>query len=112
MDIVLLGGLWLPVGEWDEVVAALHDEGHRGVAVPLPGQGDGNRTATRDDQLAAVLVAIDECEGKPLVVGHSAASALAWVAADSRPDKVGGVVLIGGFPVADGGTYAVSATGM
>jgi pimeloyl-ACP methyl ester carboxylesterase len=74
--------------------------------VLLPGQGDGNRTATLDDQLTAVLVAVDECEGKPLVVGHSASSALAWLAADSRPDKVGGVVLIGGFPVADGGTYA------
>jgi pimeloyl-ACP methyl ester carboxylesterase len=106
MDIVLLGGLWLPVEEWDEVVAALQDEGHRGLPVLLPGQGDGNRTATLDDQLTAVLVAVDECEGKPLVVGHSASSALAWLAADSRPDKVGGVVLIGGFPVADGGTYA------
>jgi pimeloyl-ACP methyl ester carboxylesterase len=106
MDIVLLGGLWLPVEEWDEVVAALQDEGHRGVPVLLPGQGDGNRTATLDDQLTAVLVAVDECEGKPLVVGHSASSALAWMAADARPDKVGGVVLIGGFPVADGGTYA------
>ena len=106
MDIVLLGGLWLPVEEWDEVVAALHAEGHRGVPVQLPGQGDGNRLATLDDQLTAVLVAVDECEGKPVVVGHSASSALAWIAADARPHKVAGVVLIGGFPVADGGSYA------
>jgi pimeloyl-ACP methyl ester carboxylesterase len=74
--------------------------------VLLPGQGDGNRTATLDDQVTAVLVTIDECEGTPLVVGHSASSALAWIAADARPDKVGGVVLIGGFPTPDGATYA------
>jgi pimeloyl-ACP methyl ester carboxylesterase len=106
MDIVLLGGLWLPHKEWDEVVAMLAELGHRGVPVLLPGQGDGNRTATLEDQVAAVLLAIDESEGKPLVVGHSASSALAWIAADARSQQVAGVVLIGGFPTPDGATYA------
>jgi pimeloyl-ACP methyl ester carboxylesterase len=106
MDIVLLGGLWLPHEEWDTVVAELAADGYRGVPVLLPGQGDGNLRATLDDQLTAVVLAVDECEGMPLVVGHSASSALAWMAADARPDKVAGVVLIGGFPVPDGATYA------
>ena len=106
MDIVLLGGLWLPHKEWDEVVGSLAELGHRGVPVLLPGQGDGNRTATLEDQVAAVLLAIDESEGKPLVVGHSASSALAWIAADARSQQVAGVVLIGGFPTPDGATYA------
>ena len=106
MDIVLLGGLWLPQKEWDQVVEALAELGHRGVPVLLPGQGDGNRTATLEDQVAAVLLAIDESEGKPLVVGHSASSALAWIAADARSQQVAGIVLIGGFPTPDGATYA------
>jgi len=106
MDIVLLGGLWLPQKEWDQVVEALAELGHRGVPVLLPGQGDGNRTATLEDQVAAVLLAVDESEGKPLVVGHSASSALAWIAADARSRQVAGVVLIGGFPTPDGATYA------
>jgi len=106
MDIVLLGGLWLPHQAWDQVVVALAELGHRGVPVLLPGQGDGNRTATLEDQVAAVRLAVDESEGKPLVVGHSAASALAWIAADARSEQVAGVVLIGGFPVSDGATYA------
>ena len=41
-----------------------------------------------------------------MVVGHSAASTLAWMAADARPDKVARVVLIGGFPSGDGEAYA------
>jgi pimeloyl-ACP methyl ester carboxylesterase len=41
-----------------------------------------------------------------MVVGHSAACTLAWMAADRRPDKVGAVVLIGGFPATDGDAYA------
>jgi pimeloyl-ACP methyl ester carboxylesterase len=106
MDVVLLGGLWLPHQEWDEVVVALAELGHRGVPVLLPGQGDGNRTARLEDQVAAVLLAIDESEGKPLVVGHSASSALAWIAADARSQQVAGVVLVGGFPTPDGATYA------
>jgi pimeloyl-ACP methyl ester carboxylesterase len=106
MDVVLLGGLWLPHQEWDEVVATLAELGHRGVPVLLPGQGDGNRTARLEDQVAAVLLAIDESEGKPLVVGHSASSALAWIAADARSQQVAGVVLVGGFPTPDGATYA------
>jgi len=106
MEIVLLGGLWLPRKEWDQVVVALAELGHRGVPVLLPGQGDGNRTATLEDQVAAVLLAIDESEGKPLVVGHSASSALAWIAADARSQQVAGVVLIGGFPTPDGASYA------
>jgi len=106
MDIVLLGGLWLPQKEWDQVVEALAELGHRGVPVLLPGQGDGNRAATLEDQVAAVLLAVDESEGKPLVVGHSAASALAWIAADARSQQVAGVVLVGGFPTPDGAMYA------
>ena len=72
--------------------------------VALPGQGDGNAAATLDDQVAAVLASVDACTGPPLVVGHSAAASLAWIAADRR--EPAGVVLIGGFPVADGEAYA------
>jgi pimeloyl-ACP methyl ester carboxylesterase len=41
-----------------------------------------------------------------MVVGHSAACTLAWLAADARPERVAKVVLIGGFPSADGELYA------
>ena len=106
MDILLIAGLWLDGSAWRDVTPALETRGHRVVPVALPGQGDGSTTATLDDQVAAVLAAVDAASEPPLVVGHSAASGLAWLAADARPDKVAGVVLIGGFPVADGERYA------
>jgi pimeloyl-ACP methyl ester carboxylesterase len=56
--------------------------------------------------VAAVLAAVDASPGKPMVVGHSAACTLAWLAADRRPEKVAGVALIGGFPSGDGERYA------
>lgn len=105
MDIVLAAGLWLPSSIWADVGAQLVAMGHRPHMVALPGADDGSTTATLDDQLTAMLAAIDAAD-RPLVVGHSAASTLAWLAADRRPDAVAGVVMVGGFPGSDGSSYA------
>ncbi|MFC8714977.1 alpha/beta fold hydrolase [Streptomyces sp. NPDC057197] len=106
MDILLIGGLWLDGSTWDDVVPELTALGHRPVPLTLPGQGDGAACATLDDQVETVLAAVDAAHGKPLVVGHSAASTLAWLAADRRPERVAKVALIGGFPAPDGRAYA------
>ena len=106
MDILLIAGLWLDGSAWREVVPELESLGHRPAPLTLPGQGDGSTSATLDDQVNAVLAAVDSASSPVMVVGHSAACTLAWMAADARPDKVASVALIGGFPSADGETYA------
>ena len=105
MDILLIAGLWLDGSVWDNVAAGLNARGHRAVPVTLPGQGDGNAHATLADQVATVVAAVDAAAGKPMVVGHSAAASLAWLAADARPGKISKVALIGGFPSGDGEPY-------
>ena len=105
MDIILIAGLWLPRSVWDPVVEQINGLGHRAVPVALPGVDDGSTDATLDDQIAAVLTVVDAAEN-PLVVGHSAACTLAWIAADRRPLDISRVALIGGFPGTDGETYA------
>ncbi|MFC7828963.1 alpha/beta fold hydrolase [Streptomyces sp. NPDC057375] len=106
MDILLIGGLWLDATVWTRVASTLESQGHRPVPLTLPGQGDGAATATLDDQVATVLAAVDAAPGKPMVVGHSAACALAWLAADRRPERLAKVALIGGVPTPDGQPYA------
>jgi len=106
MEILLIAGLWLDGAAWDDVVPALDQLGHHPVPLTLPGQGAGPASATLDDQVAAVLAAVDSAPEKPMVVGHSAACTLAWLAADARPEQVAKIVLIGGFPSADGQPYA------
>lgn len=108
MYIVLIAGLWLDGSAWDDVVPALEAFGHRAVPLTLPGQGDGGGSAsvTLEDQVATVLAAVDSAPEKPVVVAHSAASTLAWLAADARPQQVAKVVMIGGFPQVDGKPYA------
>ncbi len=103
--LVLVPGLWLTADSWAPVVAELARRGHRAVVPRLPGVDDTAAGATLEDQLAAVLAAVDAVD-RPVVVGHSAAAALAWLAADRRPRDVARVVLVGGFPVADGDRYA------
>jgi pimeloyl-ACP methyl ester carboxylesterase len=105
MDILLIAGMWLDGSVWREVVAELAARGHRGVPITLPGQGDGDTSATLADQSAAVVSAVDAAAGRPMVVGHSAACSLAWLAADARPAKISKLALVGGFPAADGRAY-------
>ena len=106
MDFLLIAGLWLDGSAWDAVVPHLQAQGHRAVPVWLPGQGASPAAATLSDQQAAVLTAVDAAGGSVAIVGHSAASTLAWMAADARPDKVARVAMIGGFPSGDGEVYA------
>ncbi|MGA4506854.1 alpha/beta fold hydrolase [Propionibacteriaceae bacterium G1746] len=105
MTIILIAGMWLDSRAWQQVTPHLVASGHDVVALDLPGQGAEPADATLDDQAAAVVAAVDAATGPVVVVGHSAACSLAWQAADARPDKVTRVVMVGGFPVADGQVY-------
>ncbi len=100
-----MAGLWLPQSVWLNVCSELERLGHRPIPVALPGVDDTNPAATLADQLDAVLAAVDAA-ARPVVVGHSAACTLAWMAADRRPDRIDSVVLIGGFPGSEGTAYA------
>lgn len=104
-DVVLIAGLWMEASSWDDVARELEGLGHRPIPVRLPGADDRSTSATLGDQLAAVLEAVDSAD-HPVVVGHSAAASLAWMAADRRPDDVRQVMLVGGFPTPDGQPYA------
>ena len=102
MDIILIPGMWLTASAWDPVIAALKDLGHRPIA--LAGAGEDPEVGTFDELSAAAVAAVDAAD-HPVVLGHSAAATLAWIAADRRPDRVARLLLLGGFPVDDGDRY-------
>ncbi len=105
MDIILIPGLWLDGASWDPVARRLVEAGHQVRALTLPGmesKSDDRSGVTLDDHVAAVVEGVDAAAEPVLVVGHSAAAALAFCAVDARPDKVARVLYIGGFPAPDG----------
>jgi pimeloyl-ACP methyl ester carboxylesterase len=101
MDIILVPGLWLNASSWDAVVPALEAAGHHAQPLTLPGMdsvGADRGGVTRQDQVDAVVAAVDAADGPALLVGHSMGGVLVWAAADARLDRVAGVVFLASEP--------------
>ena len=107
MDIVLVPGLWLNASSWGRVVPHLEAAGHRAHPVTLPGldSPDTDRSGIEvKDHVEHVVAVIDDLpdDAEVALVGHSMGGAIAWAAADARPDRVRRVVFAASEPVADG----------
>lgn len=101
MQLILIPGFWLDASSWDAVVPALTGDGHQVTPLTLPGldPGDDDRAAVGlGDQVAAVVAAIDRHDDPVVLVGHSAASAIAHAAMDARPDRVARVIHVDAVP--------------
>lgn len=113
MEIILVPGLWLDSASWEPVMREVATAGHTVHALTLPGlqSPDADRSGiTLADHVAAVVEVVDEADGPVMLVGHSAASALVYCAADARPDKVSRLVYVGGFPSGDGEQFMKGLT--
>ncbi len=108
MDVILIPGFWLDGSSWDPVVPVLDQAGHRTHALTLPGMestdADRSKITLRDHVQAVVDVidSLDPAGGKVVLVGHSGGAALAHGAVDARPDRVGRVVYVDGWPTGPG----------
>jgi pimeloyl-ACP methyl ester carboxylesterase len=105
MDLILIPGFWLDASSWDEVTPALAHAGHRVRALTLPGleSADADRGGIGlRDHVDAVVAAVDEANGPVILIGHSGGGAIAYAAADARPDRVARVVYVDSGPLAAG----------
>ena len=91
MDIILIAGLWLDASVWEQTAALTpRATTHPGrPARPGRRQHLPSPSTTRPRPFRRRRRG-GRCE--PIVVGHSAACGLAWLAADARPDRVGAAV--------------------
>jgi pimeloyl-ACP methyl ester carboxylesterase len=109
MEMILIPGLWLDGSSWDEVVPTLTRAGHRTHALTLPGMeskdADRSKITLRDhvDAVVRVIDSVDPADGKVVLVGHSGGGAIAYAAADARPERVARVVYVDSWPLGEGG---------
>jgi pimeloyl-ACP methyl ester carboxylesterase len=82
---VLIHGAWHDASCWDPVVACLRELGHTAVAPDLPTDDPRAGYEQRAEPAVAALASVS---GPAEIVGHSAGSAEAAIAAAARPDAL------------------------
>lgn len=105
MDLVLIPGFWLNGDSWGTITPALEAAGHTVHPLTLPGKesADADRTGiSLRDHVDAVVAYIDTLAPGVVLVGHSGGGAIAYAAADARPDAVARIVYVDSGPLADG----------
>ena len=102
---VLVHGSWQGAWSWDGVRDQLRAYGHRVIAPALPGRGDAGEDRSwigHDDNVAAVLAAIDADGADPVVLaGHSLGGVTISQVADQRPDRVARLIYCAAFVLDD-----------
>jgi len=99
--IILVPGFWLGAWAWDEVAAALRDDGHDVTALTLPGleSADADRSSiTFADHVDAIVSAV-ETAGRPVVLAvHSGTGFSGYAASDRVPDRIAAMVYVDTAP--------------
>ena len=102
---ILIPGAWLSGWFWKPVKERLEAEGHRVLAVDLPGHGNNN-TPLNNQNLESyaryVATILDQESNQVILVGHSLGGAISCQAAEYNPTKIKKLVVLCGFLLNDG----------
>lgn len=102
---LLIAGAWHNGWYWQNVQTELEANGHKVMAVDLPGHGQNNMPLAEQnlESYAQYVLGIIAKQTKPVIlVGHSMAGAVACQAAEYIPEKVSKLVVLCGFLLQDG----------
>jgi pimeloyl-ACP methyl ester carboxylesterase len=107
-SFVLVHGSWHGAWCWYKVEPRLRALGHQVEAIDLPGHGRDRRAALGaiglDDYVAAIGDAIERAEEPVVLVAHSRGGMAASQAAERFHDRVGRLVYLAAYLLADGET--------
>lgn len=113
---ILIHGSWHSAWNWHKVVPLLEQQGHRAIAIDLPGMGR-DKTPIQDvrfsETVRSVCNIIDSIEGKVILVGHSKNGIVISQVAEYRAQKIEKLVYLAAYLIPDGKTqkeYSVMDT--
>jgi pimeloyl-ACP methyl ester carboxylesterase len=113
---ILIHGSWHSAWNWHKVVPLLEKQGHKAIAIDLPGMGRDKtpinevRMKTTVEKICQV---IDGVDGKVVLVGHSKNGIMISQAAEYRPGKIEKLVYLAAYLIPNGKTqkeYSVQDT--
>ncbi len=113
---ILIHGSWHSAWNWHKVTPILEKEGHRVLAIDLPGMGR-DKTPIQEVKMKFTVEKlcqlIDSIEGKVVLVGHSKNGIMISQVAEYRPHKIEKLIYLAAYLIPNGKTqreYSVQDT--
>jgi pimeloyl-ACP methyl ester carboxylesterase len=104
---ILIHGSWHSAWNWHKVIPILESEGHKAIAIDLPGMGR-DKTPISEVRMnltvEKICKLIDSIEGKVILVGHSKNGIMISQAAEFRPEKVEKLIYLAAYLIPNGKT--------
>ena len=113
---ILIHGSWHSSWNWHKVIPLLEKQGHRALAIDLPGMGR-DKTPIQEVKMKTTVERIcrliDSVEGNVILVGHSKNGIMISQAAEYRPYKIEKLVYLAAYLIPNGKTqrdYSIQDT--
>lgn len=114
---ILIHGSWHNAWNWHKVIPLLEKNGHKAIAIDLPGMGRDKtpiENVTLQTSVDKIISVIDSITEKVILVGHSKNGIMISQAAEYRPHKIEKLVYLAAYLIPNGKTqreYSMQDTG-
>lgn len=104
---ILIHGSWHSAWNWHKVIPLLEQQGHKAIAIDLPGMGRDKTTISEislQTSVDNVCSVIDSVDDKVILVGHSKNGIMISQAAEYRPHKIEKLIYLAAYLIPNGKT--------
>jgi len=104
---ILIHGSWHSAWNWHKVIPLLEQQGHRAIAIDLPGMGRDKTPVQKvkmKTTVEKICQLIDSIEGKVILVGHSKNGIMISQVAEYRPEKIEKLIYLAAYLIPNGKT--------
>ena len=113
---ILIHGSWHSAWNWHKVIPLLEKQGHKAIAIDLPGMGKDKtpiNTVKMEETVEKICHLIDSIDEPVILVGHSKNGIMISQAAEYRPHKIEKLVYLAAYLIPNGKTqreYSIQDT--
>ena len=106
---ILIHGSWHSSWNWHKVVPILEKQGHKVLAIDLPGMGRDKtpiKEVTLEFTVEGICKLIDSIDNQVILVGHSKNGIMISQVAEYRPEKIEKLIYLAAYLIPNGKTQA------